>query len=91
MSRIALECRLLKCVGIMLYTFWAANLTLYPHSPSTNQRTASQLSLMLKLPSPSLPEENSKPRLSDPHDTTNRLHASPQTVKYQLTPSPSKT
>ncbi|GFV01128.1 putative RNA-directed DNA polymerase from transposon BS [Trichonephila clavipes] len=66
-----------------------ANLSLYPHPPSTNQRAVSQLSSRLKFPATSRQEDHVKPRLPDLLATTNRLHATPQTVKFHQTPSPS--
>ncbi|GFW02147.1 hypothetical protein TNCV_4854871 [Trichonephila clavipes] len=59
-----------------------SNRSVYPHPPSTNQSTASQLSPMSKFLPTSRPEENSKPRLSDLLATINHLHATPKTVKF---------
>ncbi|GFV59844.1 hypothetical protein TNCV_4739721 [Trichonephila clavipes] len=75
--------------SVTLYIPWTANLSLYPHRPLTNQRAASQLSLMSKFIPIFHPEENSKPRLPDLLATTNHLHTNPLTVKFHLTPSPS--
>ncbi|GFU23275.1 hypothetical protein TNCV_2559701 [Trichonephila clavipes] len=73
----------------VLWSFGETNLSLYPHPPSTNQRAASQLSTWSKSPATSLQEDHLKPRLPDLLATTNRLHATPLTVKFHQTPSPS--